>query len=72
LGILLDAKSRSKPVLERIHNWPDYHGEAGDSEQFMEIRKHSNTGRPLGSEEFIGTIEDQTGRCLRKKRPGPK
>lgn len=67
-----DALVAVKPMLERIHNWSDYLGETGDGEQFMEIRKHSNTGRPLGSEAFIGTIEDKTGRSLRKQRPGPK
>jgi putative transposase len=61
-----------KPMLDRINNWSDYLGEKMDAEKWERIRKHGNTGRPLGDDDFIDVIEKKVGRCLRKQRPGPK
>ncbi|MCP4349177.1 MAG: hypothetical protein GY795_27160 [Desulfobacterales bacterium] len=36
------------------------------------IRKHERTGRPLGDDSFVDRIGSETGRYLRKKKPGPK
>ncbi len=36
------------------------------------IRKHTRTGRPLGSEAFIDRAEEATGRELRPRRRGPR
>jgi len=37
-----------------------------------EIRKHERTGRPLGSESFIGRLESILERSLRRGIPGRK
>lgn len=42
-----------------------------DSE-ISEFRHNSKTGRPIGSEDFLRTLEIQTGRIFLKQKPGPK
>jgi hypothetical protein len=37
-----------------------------------ELRRHENTGRPLGSESFIKKIEKLIGRVFGFKKPGRK
>ena len=36
------------------------------------LESHLNTGRPLGSVDFIKMAEQLLGRDLTKKKPGPK
>jgi len=36
------------------------------------FRKHERTGRPLGFDSFIATMELLLGRKLKPKKPGPK
>tara|TARA_B110000285_G_C14673693_1_gene401542 strand:+ start:54 stop:188 length:135 start_codon:yes stop_codon:yes gene_type:complete len=40
----------------------------------IKIRGYENTrtGRPLGSINFIETLEAMTGKMLRPRKPGPK
>jgi hypothetical protein len=33
---------------------------------------HFRTGRPLGSDAFVTELERETGRVLKKRRPGRK
>src|ERR1017187_289233 len=33
---------------------------------------HEHTGRPLGEEAFLATLEQDLGRILRRQIPGPK
>ncbi len=61
-----------RPMLEKFPNWSGYL-EQGDSEnKFERIRKHTRTGRPLGSISFIETLEAMTGKMLKPRKPGPK
>jgi putative transposase len=47
--------------------------EAGDMiEAGVQIEAHQRTGRPLGSASFIDRLERQTGRRLKRQKPGPK
>jgi putative transposase len=44
-----------------------------DSEEFAEqIRANTNSGRPLGAEDFIGALEQRLGRPLKPARRGRK
>jgi putative transposase len=61
-----------KPMLERFPDWGDYLGDFQSSELLGNIRKHTRTGRPLGSENFIETLESLTGRSLKPLKPGRK
>jgi len=36
------------------------------------LRAHEHTGRPLGDEAFLATLEHDLGRILRRQKPGPK
>ena len=50
-----------KPMLQRFPDWGDYLGDFQSNELLRNIRKHTRTGRPLGSESFIETLESLTG-----------
>lgn len=60
------------PMLQRISDWRRYLDWPEPSAELETIRAHARNGRPAGDEIFLGTLEDMTGRSLRKKRPGPK
>jgi putative transposase len=49
-------------------------GLEGDAEEGKEaaIERHERTGRPLGSDAFIETLEARTGGMLKRRKPGPK
>lgn len=62
-----------KPMLDLVNgSWHSYLGYEDSEEIINQIRKHNNTGRPLGGETFIKKMEELTGRDLRKKKPGPR
>ena len=55
-----------------IDNWKQFMQNSVDANDVKMIRKHINTGRPLGSSLFIERLEKLTGRSLKKKKPGPQ
>jgi len=58
---------------ELLQDIPDWHGFLRiDGESIDQIRRHTRTGRPLGSERFLDELERQTGRTLHPKKPGPR
>ena len=67
-----DKLVRVSPMLQRIGNWRGYLTRSTNGDDAERIRKHSRTGRPLGTPEFIHKIETLTGETLTPKRPGPK
>jgi len=61
------------PLLSQVPNWSAWL--TVEDETFRDtIRRHSRTGRPLGSNEFLKQIGNQIGRDLfpRKRGPRPK
>ena len=60
------------PLLEIVGNWQRFINNEGHEKDRESIRLHTKTGRPLGSEKFMSEIEEQTGRVLQKRKPGPK
>ncbi len=56
-------------LMDEIKNWSKYLAE--EERELSIIRKHSRTGRPLGSAEYIRQLEKQMGRRLLKQKPGP-
>ena len=66
-----DLLVRVEPMLERVDDWKAYLGEGIPESVLKLIRHHGRTGRPVGSEDFIRTLERKTGRSLRKRKPGP-
>jgi hypothetical protein len=43
-----------------------------DADLLQRIRESTRTGRPMGDADFVRRVEDETGRCLRPQKRGPK
>jgi len=56
LGQGVDAVIEAAPLAQRIDSWVDYL-EPGSMDLEEVIRKHSRSGRPLGSESFVARCE---------------
>jgi putative transposase len=59
-------------LLDEIKNWREYLDSPDTPEEVATIRKHSRTGRPTGSINFLKRLEVLTQRVLIKQKPGPK
>jgi len=55
-----------------IKDWKAFLGEDDKQSDMNLLKKHVSTGRPLGDNKFIESIERFTGRILNKQKPGPK
>ncbi|MDY6824537.1 MAG: transposase [Thermodesulfobacteriota bacterium] len=53
-------------------DWRQFLSGAFSNDELEEIRKHSRTGRPLGSSAFVAGLEHKLGRKLKPQRPGRK
>ena len=67
-----DPLVKVSPLLEIVGDWRRFLFSDSEEEKVMDIRKHERTGRPLGSESFVSTLEMVTERTLRRQKPGPK
>lgn len=67
-----DGLVRVSPMLERIPDWNAYLSSAVPDDDADSIRRHTRTGRPLGSLAFIKKLEALTGKALAPKRRGRK
>ncbi len=54
-----------------IPDWNDYL-RLSSTEELKTLKLHERTGRPLGNDNFVDTIERTVGRVLRPRKPGPK
>jgi len=66
-----DLLSSAFPLYETIHNWDDFLGLSSD-EDLQKLKRHENTGRPLGNDNFVKKVEQTLGRVLRPQKPGPR
>jgi len=61
------------PALERYGDFAAFLGEDHDDEiAWRRLRMAETSGRPLGSDAWLETIEVATGRTLRPRKRGPK
>ena len=67
-----DRLVQAGPLLERIPDWAAFLAGGMEEDDLEQIRKHSRTGRPLGSERFIARLERRLGRTLAPQKRGPK
>ncbi len=67
-----DVLVKVKPMLGRVAHWRDYLGTEPDSTDTEMLRRHLRTGRPLGSPEFVESLEAKVGRALVPRKRGPK
>jgi len=63
---------RVAPLLELAPNWRAFLARVIREEGVKLLRAHEHTGRPLGEEPFLATLEQDLGRILRRQKPGPK
>jgi len=61
-----------KPLLNYIHSWKNFLQKKVSAGEITDMQRHERTGRPIGSDRFIDQLEFETGRVLKKKKPGPK
>jgi len=65
-----DAFCTSDRLLSMAGDWRELLESGGaDGDRLL---RHQRTGRPLGDEAFIERCERDTGRKLKKKKPGPR
>jgi putative transposase len=67
-----DGPVLTKPMLDRISDWRAYLSSEVESHQAGSIRRHTRTGRPLGTTDFIHKLEQIPGRPLATDPPGRK
>ena len=61
-----------RPLLELVPDWERFIG-ADDDERFNDLlRGHASTGRPLGADSFVESLERLLAWPLKRKKPGPK
>jgi putative transposase len=67
-----DILVRVKPMRDRVADWREYLSIEPDSTDLEVLRRHLRTGRPLGSPEFVETLEVKLARALIPHKRGPK
>ena len=70
-----DGLVRVSGVGKIVKNWREFMSLPVEKELADELREHSSTGRPLGGEGFLKTLEAVSGipaQTFIKKKPCPK
>ncbi|MBL6928946.1 MAG: transposase [Rhodospirillales bacterium] len=65
-----DMLVRVEPLLSRMPDWAGFLESGVEEAERNRLHQHSGTGRPLGAEDWIGELEEQTGRRLKARLPG--
>ena len=61
-----------RDMIAYVGDWQEYLALPVEEAELLRLRRHTRTGRPLGSEPFIHRLEETLGRVLAKRKPGPK
>ena len=67
-----DGLCKVAPLLQLMRDWQSFIACGKNEDEQKRIRRHEHTGRPLGDESFLQTLEIRLGRMLRRLKPGPK
>jgi putative transposase len=67
-----DILVRVKPMSDRVADWREYLSTEPDSTDMEVLQRHLRTGRPLGSPEFVESLEAKLARSLIPHKRGPK
>ena len=65
-----DKLVKVSPMLKMVSDWRAFLADDVSPKQIEQIREHETTGRPLGSDAFLGSLEKKLGRALRPQRGG--
>jgi REP-associated tyrosine transposase len=60
------------PLLSRMSDWSAFLAAGVPPDLADQLHRHSITGRPLGTDEFVGNVERLLGRVLRPRKRGPR
>jgi putative transposase len=67
-----DGLVKTAPLLGLVPDWKEYVQRECSQLELQALRQHERTGRPLGTESFLRSLESLIGRLLFPKKPGPK
>ena len=67
-----DALVSVEPMLSRVPDWPALLGQGLAEDEHEALRRGERTGRPLGSQAFVATLERDLDRPLARRKPGRK
>ena len=67
-----DVLVKSRPLLDLAGDWAEFLDVWPTEEKAEELRRHSRTGRPLGTVDFMMGLEAKLHRRLRPRKPGPE
>ncbi len=67
-----DILVKTGPLLEIGGDWQTFLSGGISENKAEKLRTHERTGRPLGDDSFVLSLEALLGRTLRRKKPGPK
>jgi len=67
-----DTLVQVEPMLNTVGDWAGFLTQEVHAPDLAKLRRHIQTGRPLGNAGFIAALEIKLGRFLRKRKPGPK
>ncbi len=65
-----DALVTVAPMLDLVSDWRAFVDQETAPEIQNRIELHTRTGRPLGDDAFIKSLESKLGRTLQRKSPG--
>lgn len=63
-----DPLVTTKATSKLVSNWSEYVAGITPANEQDALRAHTRTGRPVGTEEFLETVEKRLGRSLPRKR----
>lgn len=61
-----------RPVLDRVNSFSELIETAGEEPAFGRLRAAEQTGRPLGTPDFVSDLERRLGRPIARRAPGRK
>ena len=67
-----DIVVKVSPLLEMFGDWQKFLSQEVTGKEMEALRLHERTGRPLGCERFMISLEAILGRLLRQGKPGTK
>jgi putative transposase len=67
-----DLLVRVRPLLDMVGSWKDFLLGPIPSGEQLTLKRHEQTGRPLGDARFIHHLEQTLDRKLQPQKPGPK
>jgi putative transposase len=66
------GEAKVAPLLRLMPDWLGFLQPGMEAAEIKLLRRHERTGRPLGGESFLRSLETRLGRILRPMKPGPK